>query len=198
MSDTHDTNILAAHGNDPQFRHWLGVDLPDVVKARGHKGAGEWREPRVTPRDHEGHPQRSNYRSCGYCGSVHPEDLLRFIESGNHGHAEMADRKYGYPHKLYVDLPNPLAGQLTVTSWSTEMVDGINTGRLIPGEPTAEPELWSVTFYTTHLQGLPDEQFVALATWIERMTGYHFERRDDGMYWKFAGFAKTTVPVAGN
>ena len=40
------------------------------------------------------------FRSCSWCGSVHPEDLLTLLGGG----AELsgADWKYGWPHKFYV------------------------------------------------------------------------------------------------
>lgn len=52
-----------------------------------------WREPR----------DGQAWRTCSYCGSVHPEDLLRLIEEG----AKLggADWKYGWPHKFYVTGP---------------------------------------------------------------------------------------------
>lgn len=50
-------------------------------------------------------------RSCGYCGSMHPTDLVAAIQAGAHVH--WADQKYGWPHKVYVDdIPNPHAGML--------------------------------------------------------------------------------------
>lgn len=51
------------------------------------------------------------YRTCSWCGSIHPEDLFNAVEAG----AELggSDWKYGWPHKFYVHgVPNPLAGQV--------------------------------------------------------------------------------------
>lgn len=48
------------------------------------------------------------HRSCSYCGSVHPEDLLKMLEKG--ARLVMADQKYGYIHKFYVrDTGNRMA-----------------------------------------------------------------------------------------
>lgn len=48
-------------------------------------------------------------RHCGYCGSLHPEDVAAAIRAGARG--SWADRKYGWPHKAYFDaIPNPHAG----------------------------------------------------------------------------------------
>lgn len=55
-------------------------------------GGWSWREP----------SRGEHYRTCSYCGSVHPEDLA--VEES--WRAEWADRKYGWPHKFYVHIPN--------------------------------------------------------------------------------------------
>lgn len=53
----------------------------------------------------EGQGSRS-YRHCSYCGSCHPADLAKSIrEHGTKVH--FADWKYGWPHKVYVEPPNP-------------------------------------------------------------------------------------------
>lgn len=39
-------------------------------------------------------------RSCSYCGSLHPADLVKLIADG--GELEGSDWKYGWPHKFYV------------------------------------------------------------------------------------------------
>lgn len=55
-------------------------------------GGWTWREPM----------RGEHFRRCSYCGSMHPEDLAAEPE----WRAEWADRKYGFPHKFYVDIPN--------------------------------------------------------------------------------------------
>jgi hypothetical protein len=64
-----------------------------------------WRAP--WPDD--GGPYAYTYRTCNYCGSMHPEDLAKALEAG--AEIDMADWKYGWPHKFYVMVPNPKAGQ---------------------------------------------------------------------------------------
>jgi hypothetical protein len=57
-----------------------------------------------------------HYRCCNWCGSIHPEDLAAVGTF----HADWADRKYGWPHKFYVDLPNQHPERLYATgatSW---------------------------------------------------------------------------------
>jgi hypothetical protein len=55
-------------------------------------GGWRWAEPR----------HGEHFRRCSYCGCVHPEDLA----AEQHWTAQWADRKYNYPHKFYVDIPN--------------------------------------------------------------------------------------------
>lgn len=43
-----------------------------------------------------------HFRRCSYCGSMHPEDLVTIAR----GRIDWADRKYGWPHKFYVHVPN--------------------------------------------------------------------------------------------
>lgn len=40
------------------------------------------------------------FRSCPYCGSIHPDDLREALAQG--ARLEGSDWKYGWPHKLYV------------------------------------------------------------------------------------------------
>lgn len=55
-------------------------------------GGWSWREPF----------RGEHFRRCSYCGSINPADLA--AESS--WRADWADRKYGWPHKFYVDIPN--------------------------------------------------------------------------------------------
>lgn len=41
---------------------------------------------------------------CSYCGSMHPLELLRLFGEGLIDHLHLADMKYGFPHKFYVEL----------------------------------------------------------------------------------------------
>lgn len=53
-----------------------------------------------------------HFRRCSFCGCVHPEDL----SAEPVWRANWADRKYGWPHKFYVDIPNRDPDRLYVTS----------------------------------------------------------------------------------
>jgi hypothetical protein len=68
----------------------------------------QWRGPRP---DSEEASYVESYRTCGYCGSMHPEDLVRMLAQG--ATLGGSDWKYGWPHKFYVmGIPNPKAGVL--------------------------------------------------------------------------------------
>jgi hypothetical protein len=43
-----------------------------------------------------------DYRRCSYCGSMHPEDLLRIL-TANGEKLEMAAMKFGWPHKFWTE-----------------------------------------------------------------------------------------------
>lgn len=70
-----------------------------------------WREPHG---HREGSPYEETYRTCWFCGSIHPEDLWRLLTDGTGVELHRADRKYRWPHKFYVaGIPNPIADDLT-------------------------------------------------------------------------------------
>ena len=46
---------------------------------------------------------------CTHCGSIHPDSFFEAIEKGYP--MEVADWKYGWPHKIYIDWPNPKADE---------------------------------------------------------------------------------------
>jgi hypothetical protein len=65
---------------------------PEAGQPPFRTGPWKWREP-----SHGEH-----FRTCSFCGSISPDDLAAEPE----WRAEWADRKYGWPHKFYVDVPN--------------------------------------------------------------------------------------------
>jgi len=56
-----------------------------------------------------------HFRRCSFCGSVNPDDLVAETSWA----ANWADRKYGWPHKFYVDIPNREPEALFVVSATT-------------------------------------------------------------------------------
>jgi hypothetical protein len=77
---------------------------PEAGQPPFNFGPWSWREP----------SRGEHFRRCSFCGSVNPDDLAAEVE----WHAQWADRKYGWPHKFYVDIPNHQPGRLYVTSAS--------------------------------------------------------------------------------
>lgn len=86
-----------------------------------------WRD--ATPPDILAGRTTGSLRGCGYCGSMHPEDLAAALRSG--ARLDPADRKYGWPHKFYVDkVPNPHVGLLESRMGCSDAVpDCPNTGK---------------------------------------------------------------------
>jgi hypothetical protein len=95
-----------------------------------------------------------HFRTCSFCGSIHPGDLLELLNNG--GRLVSSDR----PDKFYVFTPNPVAGEL------------VQMGSL-PG-PVFEKEHWpqrlAHRLYGQLREGLPFEPSIN-----ERLSG-HFER----------------------
>jgi hypothetical protein len=48
------------------------------------------------------------FRRCSYCGSIHPEDLIRLVGEGHD--LQGSDWKYGWPHKFYVESAHGSGG----------------------------------------------------------------------------------------
>ena len=125
-------------------------------------------------------------RSCGYCGSMHPADVVAAILAGAKG--EWADMKYGWPHKAYFyGIPNPPAGLLEVRSSANfkpeDITDWIKTTDgehwRQPGTPASETTYGK--FYTVHLRDATPENRAE----IEKHLGLTFDFKEDGgVSWK--------------
>lgn len=123
------------------------TNWPPVPTCHGDISAGgvfraseaAWREPHVDAEYGQSEP----FRRCHYCGSIHPEDLVRLIEGGATLHG--ADWKYGWPHKFYVQgIPNLTPGVPARRGSSTYA--GVTTP--IMGE---SPTTLTAKFYNEHL-----------------------------------------------
>lgn len=98
------------------------------------------------------------FRTCSFCGSIHPEDLLRALEAG--ATLECADWKYGWPHKFYV--------------------------RGVPSSDLQSAGFGWGKWYNAHLQELSPEAFDALAPRLSAGTGVTFARDERGIKWSGA------------
>lgn len=139
-----------------------------------------WRDPQPDMEPY-GYP----FRTCSYCGSIHPLDLLAFLDKGG-VRLNPSDRKWGWPHKLYLDgIPNPMAGKVVRMggrSWTDEA--GVRQE-----EPFMEPApaFTHAKFYNVHLMDMPVADFLRLAELIEQETGVVFSRPEDephSLYWQ--------------
>ena len=146
-----------------------------------------WRE----PHNRAGGPYVETFRTCSYCGSIHPEDLLRAVNSG--ATLGGSDWKYGWPHKFYVEgIPNPVAGQMrpmgTVSAgfrktldqvqaeypdyqnWRQNQHGGWQGDRIAPA-PSAVHAKW----YNEHLRDLNPAAFAAMSDMLFQRARVRFE-----------------------
>lgn len=162
-------DALNAHG-----AAWRGAEAPDIEAGR----------------------DTGRLRGCGYCGSMHPADVAAAIRAG--ARVEIADRKYGWPHKVYLrEVPNPHAGLLEVRSSTSFPAAGYveasdpraprfdsMTGKPLPPAKrwirtsTADATTWG-KFYTEHLQDATPEDRAT----IEGRLGLRFEFKDGKVEW---------------
>lgn len=152
------------------------------------------------------HPENDHvpaFRTCSYCGSIHPEDLLNALRAG--AKAGGSDWKYGWPHKFYVEgIPNSQAGNL-VTRMSgsgplpltdkdrAEYERYAQRGAVVEFSEDAEKGRWRVTvrepdgptthgkWYNAHLADLSPAAFDELVPLLLRHTGIKFERDEKGI-----------------
>lgn len=144
--------IPTCHANEPQFREYAPC----------------WREAQP-----ERPPHGQTFRTCFYCGSMHPEDLVAALEAG----AKLggSDWKYGWPHKFYVEVPNPLAGQIVQVGSRTEK--GVTTP--IMGEASTTTH---AKWYNQHIEdvGYDTEALTKLLAALKEHSKIEFIFGDDG------------------
>jgi hypothetical protein len=141
-----------------------------------HKGAWPqphlplaWREPRV---DLE-YGQVPTFRTCSYCGSIHPADLAAALESGA---AKLggSDWKYGWPHKFYVEgMPNLFEGAECRYGTSSKWEGGVHTETPLIGKPT---KTIHAKWYNEHLldEGYGEAERGKLIVLLEEHAGILF------------------------
>jgi hypothetical protein len=157
-------------------------------------------------RAYDGGPYRHDFEQCNYCGSMHPHALLEALRAG--AVLDMADWKYGWPHKFYVEgIPNPVAGELcrSTSTMGTvrngKSMDFADNGELIERDATPEelstgryqsyrknekaPAQLHAKFYSEHMVDAGDD-FNELALRIAALTGVTFQLRDERLFWQCA------------
>lgn len=169
----------------------MKAHMNDITALRYRQGRDEWECSWANSE-----PARDNYRRCWYCGSLHPEDLLKVLKEG--ARINMADWKYGYPHKFYIEgVPNLLAGQtvrIGSRSGPLHSYDGtlnvenpteeeIKTGRYDRPTMGAAPPHAVIKFYTEHLIDAGDA-FTELTKIIYDQTKVFFSLDDDRIMYR--------------
>jgi hypothetical protein len=152
-------------------------------------------------------PGRQSYepfRSCSFCGSMHPEDLLTAIKAG--ATLGGSDWKYGWPHKFYVNAiphvhperevwrggssgplyrcrtcgfePPKSAWPVPLCEHVTDRVQYAITGHY--KDDIFEPVGPTVhgKWYNTHLNDLSDVAFALLAPVLKDAAGIEWHRKD--------------------
>lgn len=131
--------------------------------------------------------------TCDYCGSIHPAYALELLEAG--AAIELADMKYGWPAKFYLDAPNPKAGQQCLMGTTSRPISQeaklteedkarfvwTYDGDRIRGEQWGPaPARMHPKFYATHMVDADDETFDKLVVEIQRRTGVCYARDEQG------------------
>lgn len=181
------------HSRDGQAR---------LFEAAGHFA---WSPPRAPEDDKSWGGMRTarEWWTCGYCGSMHPQELAAAIRLG--ATVSWADWKYGWPHKVYVDkAPNRYVGHGEIRSGVTfcgrpdqaEIDAGkweryqsgfdSNTGQPaysyrtpLPAPTPASEHAWG-KFYTLHLQEASAEDRAAIESAMRLQ--FHFD--GDSVRWE--------------
>jgi hypothetical protein len=136
-------------------------------------------------------PSGVPFRTCSFCGSICPEDFIELCGKYEIG-MDLADMKYGYPHKYYVEgIPNPLAGQIVKIGSETEFEGDQRIVKPIMGPA---PEFAFAKFYTEHFLdvGYDEEALQVLIDTVARLGGISFSV-DDGKL-RYARNPRATRP----
>lgn len=177
-----DQGIDPVHGAEMAYNPYTR-NRPEYVR--------DWREPM----------HGEHYRTCDYCGSIHPDDLA----AEPTWVAEWADRKYGWPHKFYINIVNrtperlfvlgsssrPVAPAAPYTNW--KHVADLNEEELAvldreyPADSVYRPKgsvllgtrrAHHAKFYTVHYKDLAISDETKET--IQRISGLKFTWLDDG------------------
>lgn len=132
------------------------------------------------------------FRTCSYCGSIHPEDLHRFLTDPRlKVELRGSDWKYNWPHKFYVEgIPNPLVGQDVIMGGKSnftraelendprvirETITPLESGKFRADFKGVGPVSTHAKWYNLHLNDFIDAPtFEAFAQLIAQRSGVQF------------------------
>jgi len=133
------------------------------------------------------HSQDDHRLFCWNCGSMSVADLITALKTSGTRYSG-SDWKYGWPHKFYIEIPNPNADELVEIG--SESGGGINKDT--PGAVFDSyaggykvPQMGRRShingkFYTDHLKDAGPEQFAEAAALLLKYLKIDFKRGDDG------------------
>lgn len=156
------------------------------------------RHPMFRDRDiHWRAPDEYGMRKCSYCGSLHPDDLLRVLKTPG-THYSGSDWKYGWPHKFYIEPVNPKAEELVEVGGATgDGTDPLDRWRChAHGEKPCECPKEKATgywqrailgkrptlfckWYNEHLEDMTDEQFQEFSQISKTLFGVEWHKDPD-------------------
>jgi hypothetical protein len=125
-------------------------------------------------RQFDGHFPEAWY--CGYCGSVHPEDAVRFLKQPGTTFSG-SDWKYGWPHKFYIAPPSPEPEKEVEIGSRSERVDGKFVTTPIMGKRST----LHAKFYNNHLKDAAPEVFEEFAALSEKIFGIKWSKDEKGI-----------------
>lgn len=186
---------------------WSDAPTCHAGERRYSTGPIVWRPPSMEPGtagDGSADTYRSGsatpWRTCNYCGSMHPEDLLaldarlRFDEHVDirtlddaafqaamaRPHLELADMKYGWPHKVYVTTHELLHPDVDFVYSCT-----MTGGGVVPGSvKTRRGYPAHGKFYVEHAEDGDDEALAALSALLDRTVRVSLQRDDGRLKWR--------------
>lgn len=149
-----------------------------------------WREPVIpTASILDDFPRIQPYPTCGWCGGISPKALYELDQRFNFGrtfiadaggavginpapHVELADQKYGFPHKLYVTTHETLWPEM-------EFVIGKSSTGEVQTRKGWTPH---IKFYNVHLNDCDEEALAAIAPLFARALCRKLSRDERGTY----------------
>lgn len=148
---------------------WRPAFDPASVKQRCHNDP-----------THTHYDNFQTFRTCSYCGSIHPIDLLSALKNGATVHG--SDWKYGWPHKFYIEkVPNKYPDLPVVASWVSHIENGKSV-LLCEGDHPAGP-YHHAKWYNKHFLDIANTPlFIELRDAIYAKHKVYFNIDDKGLF----------------